>query len=290
MVDITFKYVKFIELQLSHSYYEDEIAKTLKVIPFPETERFFNTYNVISKDIGSGIGVFTDKYNSIPFTEVLKADQTLSFNFILRITDKNFFQVTNLSRKTKENILFFTNKGKKISTKEIVTDDDYAAFDNKKILFPGHSPNNLSNNDIGIISINLDKSLVKNILNIFTSEKDIEPPLFHLRFESPKSLWKYIFVPGRKDDKYFLEIKSLKSKVAFQSPKKNTSEFPHTFISKEPIPVTERNGMKLELWNYKSKTDKTKGKIINPYLPVPRKVSYYSKELKNLVSEIYISI
>ncbi len=291
MIDISFKYINFFELNFEHHYYTNNIAKTIEIFPTRETQLFLERFNIILKKTEVAYGLFTDTFNCIPFTETLRLTEDIRLNFLIKILDKTFFQTSTIKQKQRNQFLFFQNKGDKLTSEAFISDKNYEYLSSNKLQAYSGLLQSKGFDILALIEINLTKKERKQIADCLAQADSEKKLRYKAAFDAPKSYWRYILKAKRTDEKYHLEIKSLKNKVKFlpqASPASDSDVF--IFQSEKAIEIKEKNKLKLELWNYKNKTDKKKGKIINPYLPVPRTISYYSGTTKIPISEIYIHI
>ncbi|WP_281987740.1 hypothetical protein [Aquimarina aggregata] len=183
------KYNEFFQITIDHQYFSDA-QMDLVLIPEEQTLQFLRKQHFVVKHTSKGLKVLIpldEKENRLP---VIKEDDTLSFNVFP--TTSGFDEITDTSMIDNDSILFFTNKGLKNDSKELVVSGTTA---------------NMRKNGFPVIA------KIKIELSRVNFDLDKEPTLYQVIFKPKTVKWKYYILSGIATTK--LEIKDRDAQLTF---------------------------------------------------------------------------
>ncbi len=184
------KYKEFFQIAIDHPYFSDDQVD-LVLMPEESTLQFLRKQHFVVKNTAKGLKVLTPVDTEGNKLAVIKPEDALSFNVFP--TTGNLDEITDTSMADNGKILFFTNKGLKNDSEELVVSKT--------------TGDRILNGFTAIAKIKIELSKVNFDL-------DKVPPIYQVVFKPKSVKWKYYILSGTATTK--LEIKDRGEQLIFR--------------------------------------------------------------------------
>lgn len=180
-------YKKLFELSIHHEYYKGGECLDLSIEPTPDCWRILAGHKLIIKNKANGLLVITSVDSDNKY--LVPLDDNLKFEFLLRVKNTNFWDVTSIINSLVSNSYYrFTNQNiTKVSRADLEINFEQG-LDKK---------NPRVQNMLGIINIYNNASLQ----SVFTEASE-----FNIKFQAQKQYWQYYIVTDTQSNDYELLI------------------------------------------------------------------------------------
>ncbi len=240
-------------LQVTHTYYKDDICKGLVYKPTKETQRIINKFSLKPRITDTGFGLYTDTKSSITvlLNYITKVTGEKTFHFIASTSDPQFYLITDLPINKIGVTIYKTDLITLTSIPELILlKPTFIATEEANMVFK--------------VSIGFD-----DIISLF--KEDIIP-LYQINFEARTTQWRYLIMNKSNQNIGTLSIEG-KSDIKFEGPVEvilqNGKEAQQFSSEKQLLKLTEIPKYSFDLTSSIKKNGTNRTKIIFKGLPNP---------------------
>jgi hypothetical protein len=102
-------YYKWLEFEVTHSYFPDGVSSIFSLIPFEDTGRLMHNYNMLLNAQRNSVSFYAGIDNEAEFLISQQFEGITNLYFQLIVTEATFFNYTNLKPTSEEQLCFLTN-------------------------------------------------------------------------------------------------------------------------------------------------------------------------------------
>lgn len=113
MIEISFQYSPFLNLQVLHNYYSKSLRKELKFVPTQETLELVKHSNLILKETEQGFLVSYDVQEPDRMIKFIDEQPDLKFEFFLVTSNLFFTNLTQMATESVDSVFYFDAKDAK---------------------------------------------------------------------------------------------------------------------------------------------------------------------------------
>ncbi|WP_299136733.1 hypothetical protein [uncultured Tenacibaculum sp.] len=240
-------------LEVTHTYYENNICKGLVYKPTKETQTIINKFFFKPRITDTGFGLYTDTKRSIAFflNYLTEVTGETSFHFEANTLNPQFYQITDLPI-NKIGVIIYKSNWVIPSSKAapIVLKSNFIPTKEANVVFK--------------VSIEF-KDIISQFENNIT-------PLYQIKFKARATQWNYLVMNRSRQNLGSLSIES-KSNIKFKGPVEvnlqNGEKAQRFTTDKELLKLTEIPKYSFDLISLTKKNGLDRTKIIFKGLPNP---------------------
>lgn len=247
---MTNRYILLFNLDVTHSYYENDICRDLVYTPSKNTQKLINRFSFKIEKRMKGFSFYTEEKESYAafLNYIEQATELSSFDFDVSTINSNFYQVTSVFPINEIGYFSYESNHKTQDTSTIILKETFNPSSNATAVFK------LKINFSDIIAL-----------------KDTENPIsFKIQLEARSTQWVYNIINTSNQDFGTLSIKS-SSKIVFDSSKKvtlqNGQEALQFSSGDQKIPLKQVPKFTFDLANTTTKLGNNRTNIIFKGLP-----------------------
>ena len=117
------KYYKWLELEVTHTYFTNNICSVLKLVPAMETSQIFKNYQILQRRQDNTVSFYVGLPEGESLDVLTQFEGISTLNFQVLLEDHLFFNYTDIEFSNEEELLFFSNLNKDASATQLQQSD-----------------------------------------------------------------------------------------------------------------------------------------------------------------------
>jgi len=277
-------YKTLFNVNLQHSFFNENQCRVLSILPTNFTQSFFHKADLVFNTFKQGI---TISYNT-DFTASLEAylDDNIILSFIIKSTDPFFYSYTDLKHLNGKSLYFDSELTHEKGEILILSKEDFVTANDERIITDKVFDDVFTKVDktstpLGVINIRL--------ANLISGDEIIEPYIsreYIISFKARSTFWRYNFIKKNDIEYDELLIQDIDNKLEFNNGIKvslSNGVLANQIISKQPIKIREFSDYQLNLVGIKNNQIKVLIKRLS--IPDAKQIII---EKEKMISELYV--